>query len=229
MRKLLSVLFIAAIAISSCKKDKTKDAEEILQRKITDIIPEKYIDTLTKLGLLINDGTTPPDVTGIYDLKPLVLVKSNRPSDSPTMTFVDAKLNLYDQNSKTFDISLLGKMFLNTKDSSLQTAISGSGNNFTVYGKVKAEAGNGINYAILAILITGTKDATTGSLKNVVYGLINIDNSNGGTIFIEEGEARIIKDIDGTSELTTVFRSSRVQEDEEGNIPSLLKAAAAAQ
>ncbi len=221
MRKLLSVLLIAAVAITACKKDKTKDAEEILARKISDIIPQKYIDTLAKLGLVINDGTTPPDVTGIYDLKPLVLVKSNRPGDSPGMTFLDAKLKLYEQNSKTFDIRLLGKMFLNVKDSSLQTAVSGSGNSFTVYGKV--EATNNSNTAIFAILITGTKDPS-GALKNVVYGLINIDNSKGGSVFIQEGEARIVKDNDGTSDIATVFRSSRVADPgEESGASSLLK------
>ncbi len=213
MRKLLSILLVAVIAITSCKKDKTKDAEEVLQRKISDIIPQKYIDTLTKLGFVINEGITPPDVTGIYDLRPLTLIKSNINSDVAGMMFANAKLKFYEQNSKSFDINLLGKMFLNTKDSSLQTAISGSGNSFTVYGKVKSESGG--NHAIFAILITGSKDAASGALKNVVYGLINIDNTNGGFAFIEEGQARVIKDSDGHSELIDIFRSSRVQEDEE--------------
>ncbi len=41
--------------------------------------------------------------------------------------------------------------------------------------------------------------------RNVRYGIINIDNSKGGTIFIKQGEARAVFDTDLVSESIPMF------------------------
>jgi hypothetical protein len=204
MKKFFTAMAIISLIATSCKKDKTPSNEEILNNTIEQIIPKQYLDTLKKLGLNINEGTTPPNAEGIYDFKPLKLIKSNRPSDVVGMLFANAKVKLFNQSAANFGIQLLGKNFIAANDTSLVTAISGSGNNFTVYGKVKAVKPNSNNYAVFALIISGTKEGS--SLKNVKHGLINIDNSMGGTgYFIEQGQGRLVYDTDYISETNPVF------------------------
>lgn len=199
MKNLLIAFCIVIFgSLVSCKK--TKDIaptpEEILTKKISDILPQKYVDTLTKLGLNVNNGTTPPNIVGAYIAKPFKLKESNIEGDVPGMNFTDGYVKFFDQSTTDFGIKLVGKNLLNLADTSVTTAISGSGNNFTVYGKVKSTYGS--NYAYFAILLSGVKEGNT--IKNLNMGILNIDNQHGGSIFIAEGQGRVAYDTDLVSE-----------------------------
>ncbi len=208
--KLLAKLSFAVLALAflltGCKKEEkiAPTDQQILENKIQDIIPQKYLDTLKILGLTIHSSTTPPNVEGVYDISPTKLRSTNRPQDIVGSTGFNSKMKLFEQSSDDFSIRLLGKMFLSENDTSIATAISGSGNNFTVYGKVKSVFGG--NSAIIAIILSATKDGD--ALRNVEFGIINIDNSNGGNVFIEEGQGRVWFDSDFISNTTNVFRMS---------------------
>ena len=206
MNKMKTALFLTLCVMTffACKKDREEVVETIkkedLKRKINEIIPQQYQDTLAKLGIVLNQEVDPPNLEGAFGIRPLKLVKSNRPQDSPNMTFNDVSVKFFKQD-KDNNISLIGKSFVSTADTSIVTAISGKGNDFTVYGKVKSEK-NG-NSAIFGIIISGSKDGNV--LRNVRYGVINIDNSKGGTIFIKQGEARAVFDTDLVSEAIPMF------------------------
>ena len=201
----IAAIVFAAATTTSCKKNETivpPSNEVILQQKIDEIIPQKYLDTLRNLGLTIHKETNPINIEGIYTISPTQLRATNRFGDVIGSIGFVSKIKLFAQSSTNFGISLLGKDFINTNDTSIATAISGSGNDFTIYGKMKSVSGT--KSAIFAIVLSGTKDGTT--LRNVEFGLINIDNSNGAGVFIEEGEARIWFDNDFESESASVFR-----------------------
>lgn len=208
--KLLAKLSFAVLALAflltGCKKEEkiAPTDQQILENKIQDIIPQQYLDTLKILGLTIHSSTTPPNVEGVYDISPTKLRSTNRPQDIVGSTGFNSKMKLFEQSPDDFSIRLLGKMFLSENDTSIATAISGSGNNFTVYGKVKSVFGE--NSAIIAIILSATKDGD--ALRNVEFGIINIDNSNGGNVFIEEGQGRVWFDSDFISNTTNVFRMS---------------------
>ena len=198
-------VFLLGLSIISCKKDKDSVVEdlvkqEILDKKIADIIPKEYQDTLTKLGIAINQDVNPPSLAGAFEFKPVKLLKSNRPQDPANLAFLDVSIKFFAQD-KDNNIKLITKNLLNTADTSIVTAISGSGNKFTVYGKVKSVQGP--NSAIFGVIISGTRDGS--ALKDIRYGLINIDNSKGGTSFIKQGEARAIFDTDGISAEIPMF------------------------
>lgn len=203
-----SLLILAfATTLFACKKDKknTEIVEEIrkeeLVKKIADIIPKEYQDTLTRLGIALNLETSPPSLEGgAYLFAPQVLFKSNRKTDLPNMKFNDSRVKFFGQDNDG-NIKLIGKYLLNTADTSIVTAISGKGNDFTVYGKVKSVSGS--NSAVFAIVISGTKDGTV--LKDIRMGLINIDNTRGGNSFIKQGEARVVFDTDKISETIPLF------------------------
>lgn len=208
MKKIRATLLLALCAIMfyACKKGNESDdiveaiKKEELTRKINEIIPKQYQDTLTKLGISLNLDVTPPNMEGAFAIKPVKLLKSNRPEDPASLTFFDVIVKFLSQDSDN-NIKLIGKKFLTDADTSIVTAISGKGNDFTIYGKVKSVSG--VNSAIFGIIISGTKDGAL--LRNVRYGLINIDNKNGGTRFIRQGEARAVFDADLVSESIPMF------------------------
>jgi hypothetical protein len=211
MKKNVILLLLISVVIYSCKKNEVSEPtiEEILNKKINEIIPQKYLDTLKRLGLVVNTGTTPPNVEGIYVVAPHKMANSNIPNDYYwNHDFSDAKVKFTDQSIKDFGIKLFAKNYLAANDTSIVTAISGNGNDFTVYGKVKAVAANNLDYIIVGVIISGTKDGT--AIKKLKTGLINIDASkdfSNGT-FILEGQGRIAYDSDNISESSLYFRGS---------------------
>jgi hypothetical protein len=78
-----------------------------------------------------------------------------------------------------------------------------SGNKFTVYGKVKANATD-IAFAYFGLILSGEIENGV-TIKNLESGIINIDNSNGGGYFIKEGEARLAVESDNISEILDSF------------------------
>ncbi len=198
----IALLFISVCIIFSCKKDEEKeDLEQIQQAKIVDIIPAKYIDSLNLLGMKVHEGTTPPNVTGIFRLTPMSLISSNISTDVIGTTYAETKLHLFSQDNSSFDIKMYGKNFVSYNDTSIVTVVSGNGNKFSVYGKVKATIDG--NSAIFGIILSG--EFAGGTITKAEYGIINIDNSNGGTSFIKEGKARVVRETDQISEILDSF------------------------
>ena len=202
---LLSAIFVATILLFGCKKEKDGADDTIKQtQQINLVLPQKYIDTLKNLGISIHEGTTPPIVNGIYIFSPSILKASNIPGDEIGSTFSESKIKMENQNNTDFTLCIIGQSLLVDRDTSIVTAISGSGNNFTVYSKIKATAGS--NYAYFAVVFSGTM--SDSGIKNLEYGIINIDNSHGVGTFISEGSARLVYDGDFITVTSPVFRVS---------------------
>lgn len=172
--------------------------------KIEDIIPYQYLRELKRMGMPIYEGITPPNVEGAYMISPCKCIQSNISGDSygPGYIFPDAILRLYDQNNETFEIKIEEKQSDNLVVST-QTAISGTGNRFTVYGKVKSLRTNAPNkYAYFAYIYSGMLDAN-GAILNLTNGLICVENKYAQDIYIREGKERIVIDADKISPRTT--------------------------
>jgi hypothetical protein len=202
-RILLLAILVSTTLLNACKKNKETEEIKIKQtQQINQVLPQKYIDTLKNLGLTLHDGTNPPIVNGIYLCSPLKLKASNILSDFIGNVFIDGKLKIENQNNNDFTLNIYGKQILNVNDTSIVSAIAGNGNNFTIYSKIKTNAGS--NFAYFAVVMSGIMNGS--NIKNFEYGLINIDNTNGGSSFIKEGQARVVYDSDSVSVSTTVFR-----------------------
>ena len=202
---LLAILCITiCISISSCKKD----ALEKQQQRIDEIIPAKYLDTLKKLGATINTGIKPPNIEGIYYLNPAKLKASNIPGSVVGSIFGSVKIKFSSQNNDDFSIQYISNQG-SVSDTSQFTAISGSGNKFTVYGRTKATTTYNSDYAFFSIVFSGEKDGST--IKNLEWSFINSDDSHGGSTFIEEGQSRVIYDGDFNSESITTLRKNGTQ------------------
>lgn len=201
LKFLFIVIPIVSLFVYSCSKDDGEAAlpsdEELLTQRIEDIVPPRFLDSLKKLGLEVYTGINPPNVEGTYFVSPHVLDTSSVETDVIGRLFLDAKLELSEQNRDDFSIKFISEHILGNADTSIATAISGSDNAFTVYGKVKATIHS--YSAVFAIILSAVKEG--GDLKELRVGLVNIDNSQGGDgVFIDEGEGRINYDSDGISE-----------------------------
>lgn len=205
LSKTMTVMFfIFALTGIGCKKDEVNElaTQEIFQKKIADIIPKQYQDSLVKMGIVINQEITPPKLDGAFVLKVLKLVKSNRPTDVPDMVFANIDIKFFGQDADN-NIKFIGRSTGTraSADTSIVTAISGSGKQFTVYGKTKSVINS--NSAIFGVIFSGEIDGNV--LRNVRRGIINIDNSKGGTAFIKQGEGRVTRDDDLVSESIPMF------------------------
>ncbi|WP_231426074.1 MULTISPECIES: hypothetical protein [Pedobacter] len=198
------IVAIVVLGLSSCSKNKELTEEinqaEIQKKQIQQVIPDQYLDSLKKLGLTINTGVSPVNVEGNYAINPLILQSTNIKGDYVIgYKFADARVNL-SQQKDDFSIKLLGKNFVSSRDTSLVTAVSGTGNNFTVYGKIKSTQGGKV--AEFAIIFSGTLENKT--IRGFKYGLICISNKNGSdATFIKEGQGRVIVESDGLSTAIT--------------------------
>lgn len=211
METLKHILLVVTLAFTlfSCKKDKENEEivesikKEQLLKKITEIIPKQYQDSLVKLGIVINQEVNPPALSGAYLLNNLRLIKSNISTDVASKSFSDVQIKFFGQDADN-NIKYVSKTSGNNgtaNDTSIVTAISGSGKQFTVYGRAKSV--NGVNTATFGYIYSGEVEGN--SLKNVRFGLINIDNSKGGNKFVQQGQGRVIKDDDLTSETISFF------------------------
>jgi len=198
------MLAVVVLGLSSCSKNRELTEEinqvEIQKKQIQQVIPDQYLDSLKKLGLTINTGISPVNVEGNYAINPLILQSTNIKGDYAIgYKFADARVNL-SQQKEDFSIKLLGKNFVSNRDTSLVTAVSGTGNSFTVYGKIKSTQGTKV--AEFAIIFSGTLENKT--IRGFKYGLICISNKNGSdATFIKEGQCRVIMESDGLSTAIT--------------------------
>ena len=190
----LVYLFLVAfgiIAFSSCQKQVTPEIKQIL--------PDEVMQTMIDMGMPINKGLTPPDITGTYHVSPFVLYKSNIPSDYDGMTFADFDVTFYDFNSEDLSVKI---SYVNGPESGngIGAYIMGSKNDFTVVVQMHSTYSNG-DSATLDMVLSGT--LTSDGIKDFYYANFMIDNNgNPNGVWIDNGQGRVIYDQDGFSEKT---------------------------
>ena len=196
MKKLLvtaCIIFVSGLFIS-CKKEKESTAG-----KVDQIISQQLRSELTNLGMEIFDGNTPPNMEGTITLTPNYLFKSNIQGDPPMNTaFVNYSIKVFAQTS-TNDIKILGTGYggaTSEKEESNDAAISGSGNNFSIYGRHTITVG--ANSIIVANVYSGTLDGS--QVKNLKKAFVVVDDSKGGNALLKNGAIRIFYDANKISE-----------------------------
>ncbi len=199
-RKQIPLLFVLTLAMFGCKKEKQEKPEELQQKQIENVIPQEYLNILKGLGMTVYEGVNPPDVTGFYECSSLKLLKSNISTDVEGAAYNSERIGFSDFNNNDFSVNLRVKSWLGNAITSGKGVVSGSGNNFTVYSLSVAEQGQ--HSIKLAILISATKEGE--NLKNLKYGLINVDDINNTVgVLITEGQARVTYESDLEAERVT--------------------------
>ena len=139
-KKINAQLIILSIALGfilgSCKKDSgTNNPPIIPPISIKNIVTQSMIDSLTAAGAVINSGTTPPVVNGIYLMHPDSCIYDNSPGNYKGQYFDDYKFQFSNQNNSLYTITVAQKDVatgvLNPNPTA--TYITGSGNAFSIY------------------------------------------------------------------------------------------------
>lgn len=189
----LCILFFSCVLIS-CKKEKGSGEE-----KVDQIISQKWISELSKMGMDIYDGGAPPDLEGTITLTPNLLSKSNVQGDPPANTpFVNYSIKLYDQTGSN-DIKILSTGYggaTTEKEESEFAAVTGKGNGFSVYGRTTVTVGS--NSVVVAIVYSGTIEGN--QVKNLKRAFVVVDDSKSGGVLLKNGSIRIFYDGNKTSD-----------------------------
>jgi hypothetical protein len=165
-----------------------------LSANILSIAPQSVIDDLRLRGMNINEGNTPPALSGFFESKPHVLLSPYGPGDSFAVgtEFTSIRYRFYDQNGNTQTISLDKKSSDGTNtETGIGAFLAGNGNKFTLFAKTSGIS-DGITYKSLTIisgeiLSTGIKDFQ----ESVVLTEKGLDPTNK---LIAVGQGRIIRD-----------------------------------
>ena len=185
-------------------KEVCKISVKTHQQKIDEIIPAEFVDKLKELDVPFHEGKNPPIINGCYLISPCVLAKTNIQRDFAIgHRFSDHTIRLYDQDNKTLRIKI-EEWQANSKSNSIETSVTaGTGNKFTVYGKVKTvKMNNPAIYTVLGIVYSG--EFSNGSIKNSHYAFVMLEKNDPNNEYIAVGKARVVIDKDGVSPTTAI-------------------------
>lgn len=205
------------MAFGACKKDGDGEdgsdllGENGLPKPVNNIVSEEILTTMKSLGIAINIGENPPDLTGTFLASPFILKGTNVPDDYSIGTaFADYSATFSNQNNTNLSITL---SYVSSSESGngIGSYISGNGNNFTVFAKTNSTIGN--SSAELIQVISGT--LTDGGISNFYYANFMLNNNGNSDTWIENGEGRVLYDSDGFSEKTSTMKSFKIL-----NLPS---------
>lgn len=160
--------------------------------------------TLQDLGLPINEGMDPPDITGTYLCDSLELLDSNIAGDIFGTPYADMEIQFYSQSGN-------GEVLVTYDQSGFETGtgmgafISGSGNDFTVFAQISGTSGSGIDFED-AMVFSGTM--TPSGISNFTYGLLLTSKSyDPYNDLIEVGDARVFEEYDGLAAFGSLITS----------------------
>jgi hypothetical protein len=214
-RKSIIFMFvlIASLGIlSSCsKKDGSVQTAQYsdLSPNVKSFISEATFQDLTKLGIPMYPGTTPPNITNAYFVSPYVLVATNIVDDYPVGSkFYDFIIQYSNLNTTNSTVRI---DYDNVEEvgSGIGGYIAGNNNYFTVYAKIM-DIDLYQDTVYMASISSGQWTST--GIKGFYYALLMIDDS-GDThdYYIKIGEGRVIYDQDGFSEITSKLVKSATQ------------------
>lgn len=123
--------------------------------------------------IAIYEGSTPPNIEGIYLYRPFMVTYSSDNYYNVGDFFYDNIFNFYNQNNtlSTIDLQVYDD-YSKSVSTITNTIIIGSGNNFTVYFLLSI-TDKGISYDDVYI-ISGVK--TSAGIKNADYAFVRFEN-----------------------------------------------------
>ncbi len=193
------LIAIAGIIITaglfSCKKNKEETPSDPIVTQIQNILPQKFIDSLKKHGIVVNEGSTPPTINGIYIIEP-INDYDNSFNFSPGDAADDARIKISNQSGSTAAVYIKSDGDIDTSTAQI---IAGSGNDFTVY----AQAKGGTPVYTYDYVMTGTYSAT--GIVNIKFSFVMVDNG-GNTGIAPTGTIRIFHDLNNLASITSAFR-----------------------
>lgn len=204
MQKSIYVLLLGAALAAGCKK-KESNYRYDLPTVVQQIVPEALIDTLRSKGMVINEGLTPPALTGIFRASPFELFAPYGPEDSWKKGKVigDYKYRFYDQSADKVSIKVDSKQPSgNDTSTGLGAFVAGKNNSFTIFAEVSGTTGKA-TYKQLAVI---SGEISAQGIRNFQYSFILKEKNDPNDELIAAGKARVWRDSDALSPSEATYR-----------------------
>jgi len=197
---LMGLMFNACEDITSCECEDTAGYNPDL---IDDYVPLEYQDKLTPY-MPIYKGNTPPNINGVYEMKPTILVVDSGGSAKPGQEFLPMTMRFSSQNNpdityEEYQKSSNGDIALSKGD---EVKITGSGNFSTTVFVVTTNHSDGV-ITKSATVISGEK--TKDGIKNIRYAFIVLEKigDENNNKYVKVGTYRVFKDGDELAQNST--------------------------
>lgn len=143
MKKLLTITLTVGLLVSlgSCKK-KDVDPNVGFSAAVQKVLPQANIDALRKLGMAINEGTVPPNLTGIFLESPTLLL-ATYPTDTRKKgdKVVDYLYKFFEPSADNTSIKVSYKAGNGDTATGLGSVVAGNGNKFTIFSELTESSG----------------------------------------------------------------------------------------
>ena len=196
LKTIALVCLVTVFFTSGCKKKEVNPTVGF-SAAVQKVAPQATIDALRKLGMTINEGTAPPNVTGIFLESPTVLFATFA-GDTKKVgdKVVDYTYKFFEPSADNTTIKVSYKTNIGDNATGLGSVVAGSGNKFTVFSELSTSGG-----VVYINIISG--EMTSTGIK---------DWQDSYVLKTELEKNRIYKDGDGFSELKTTFRLAASEE-----------------
>jgi hypothetical protein len=206
---ILVILVFSCTLISCTKKQDNKPADNnALPAPVNSVITAAIIDSLQKHGAIINKGTTPPTINGIFLIHPDVCTFDNSGGGFAGSTFDDYKYKFSNQSKTAYTIRVdyIDVNFpAEVTSDSVATYVSGHDNLFTIYSSFNTSK-NGVNFVILHVL---SGEIASGGIKNFQNSTYIVSKDADPNHYVEpQGATRVFYDSDLFSEVQMYFNES---------------------
>jgi len=203
LRLFIAVSAFCLLGLGGCKKNEV-DPTKGFSDKIQSIISQDDIARLRTRGMVINEGSQPPTIEGIYISSPHELVSPYDATDTYKVgdSFNDLILRFTDQNSseKTAKVDIKNGGATGT---GVGGFLAGNGNNFTFFAEIDLKSGTATAKQVR--IFSG--EMTPDGIKNFYTTLLVTSKVDPNNELIPVGASRIIKDGNGLAGTRSSFRA----------------------
>ncbi len=199
---LLAITVFCLLGVSGCKKNEV-DPTKGFSDKIQSIISTDEIAKLRTRGMIINEGSVPPTIEGIYVSSPHELLSGYEGDSYKTGDkFTDLIFRFTNQSStdKTAKVDIKNGGATGT---GVGGFLSGNGNNFTFFAEIDLKSGTATAKQVR--IFSG--EITADGIKNFYTTLLVTSKVDPNNELIPVGASRIIKDGNSLASSRTTFRA----------------------
>jgi hypothetical protein len=203
-KNVLVLTVFTAVTALSCKKDAASPQQSAnLAAEIKNFVSQQTLDSLRNLGAVINEGTTPPTLDGIFNFTPVKCIRDNSNVNKLGIIFNDQRYKFSNLNPVSKEIIVLTKdLVLNEVLTSTQAFIAGNGNKFSVFIN-----STGPQYGIPTKVLTIISGELNGlDISNLTYTFYMDEKGADPTNkLINAKTDRVFEDTDKITQRTNTF------------------------
>jgi hypothetical protein len=203
-KNVLVLTVFTAVTALSCKKDAASPQQSAnLAAEIKNFVSQQTLDSLRNLGAVINEGTTPPTLDGIFNFTPVKCIRDNSNVNKLGIIFNDQRYKFSNLNPVSKEIIVLTKdLVLNEVLTSTQAFIAGNGNKFSVFIN-----STGPQYGIPTKVLTIISGELNGlNISNLTYTFYMDEKGADPTNkLINAKTGRVFEDTDKITQRTNTF------------------------